>query len=253
MSTNPFGRLLREGLYAVLASMASIVLMSAPASAQDGQPAWLSVAIVQVKAGHAPDFEALASDLMHAQQEAGMPAGQIYEVLLGNAGEYHVVTPVASIAANETSPPPMAPEAMAVWLSRVTQHIDSVRFFYAQIHAEHSIQTDAGAGAEMLLLQTIRTVAGMEDEYVDWVTDFLMPALRESDVAGHTLSSGLFGDSPQNFYHAVPVVSWSFLDQPHPLMRSLGQRAFEQLVERTEGIVESNSIVVARARNDLMP
>ncbi|MGD8341175.1 MAG: hypothetical protein PVH89_10355, partial [Gammaproteobacteria bacterium] len=217
------------------------------------QPAWLSVAIVQTKAGHAPDFEALAGDLMHAQQEAGMPASQIYEVILGNAGEYHIVTPVASIAATETSPPPMAPEAMAVWLSRVTQHIDSVRFFYSQIHAEHSIQTDAGGSAPFLLLQTVRTVAGMEDEYVEWIADFLMPALRGSDVAGHTLSSGVFGDSPQNFYHAIPVTGWAYLDQPHPLARSMGQRAFEQLMGRTEGLVESNSIVIARARNDLMP
>lgn len=246
-------RVCRRVLICPIVAAIAAVAVAAPVSAQDNQPGWLSVAIVQVKSGHGPDFEALASDLMQAQQDAGMPATQVYEVLLGSAGEYHFVTPVASIAETETGAPPMDPAEMAVWFSRVTQHLESARFFYASIHAEHSIQTDAGESAELLLLQTIRTVAGMQDEYSEWIEDFLMPALRESDVAGHTLSSGVFGDSVQNFYHAVSIPSWDFLDMPHPLVRSMGQRAFEQMNERTEGIVESVGLVIARPRNDLMP
>jgi hypothetical protein len=230
-----------------------MTLLAGPSFAQNDQPNWLSVAVVQVKPGHAPDFEALLSDLLQAQQDEGRPGSQVFEIALGNAGEFHIVTPVASIAATETAPPPMDPAQMTQWMSRVTQHLESARFFYAALHPEHAIQTDAGGSAELLVLQTIRTVAGSQDEYAEWVTDFLVPALRDSDVAGHTLSTGLFGDSPQNFYHAFVVRGWSELDQPNPLQRSLGQRAYEQLLDRNEGLVESVNIAVARVRSDLMP
>ncbi len=253
MTSERLNKFLRNVVCAPIALAAAAAFVSMPASAQDDQPAWLDVAIVQIKPGHAPDFEPLVRELMQALQAAGRPTPQVFEVVIGRPGEYHLVTPVASIAANEMAGPPMEQAQMAVWMQRVTQHIDSVRFFYARLHPEHGIQTDAGGSAEIMVLQTIRTVSGMQNEYAEWVADYLVPALRETDIAGHTLSSGAFGDSSQNFYHAMPVSGWDYLDMQGPLQRSMGQAAYDRMIDRVDGIVESNSSVVARMRGDLQP
>lgn len=235
----------------VIVSVAAFIAL--PVFAQDVAPAWLQVVIVQVKPGQAPDFEDRIRELMQARQDAGLALGNVFEVAAGSPGEYHIVAPMVSMAELDNPTPPMAPPEMAVWTNRVLQHVESTHWFYARIYPEHGIQNDAGANANLLILQSNRVVAGKQAEYQEWVAQYMMPAARESNMLGHTLSQGVFGDSPQNFYHAMPVANWSAFDTPNPLLQSLGQRSFDQLMDRLDGVVESTALTVARVRSDLMP
>ena len=227
-------------------------LVASPLSAQDATPAWLEVVVVQTKPGHAFDFEDRVRELTQALSDAGMPGMQVFEVQAGSPGEYHFVTPMVSLAALDNETPPMEPALMAMWTARTLTHVESTKWFYAELYPEHAMQTDAGGSSDMLVLQTVTTVAGKEAEYEAWVADHYMPALRQSNALGHTLSRGIFGDSLQHFYHAAPVDSWARLNEPHPLAQSLGQRGFNQLMDRADGIIASRSLIVARVRPDLM-
>jgi hypothetical protein len=240
----------RSGRFAVVALAALIAL---PAVAQEAAPAWIQVVVVQVKPGHGPDFEDRISELMAARQAAGLPLGNVFEVEAGSPGEFHVVTPLQSMGQLENEAPPMAPPEMVAWTNRVLQHVDSTHWFYARLYPEHGIQNDAGASANLLILIKRRVVDGKQAEYQAWVADHMMPAARQSDMLGHTFSQGIFGDSPQNFYHAMPVANWSAFDTPNPMQQSLGQRAYDQLMNRLDGIVESTELTVAAVRSDLMP
>jgi len=228
-------------------------LAALPTFAQDAAPTWIQVVIVQVKPGQAPEFEDRIRELMQGRQDAGLPLGNIFEVEAGSPGEYHIVVPMASMAELDNPTPPMSPPEMAVWTSRTLPHIDSTHWFYARLYPEFGIQDDAGASANLLILQSNRVVAGKQAEYLDWVAEYMMPAARESSIIGHTFSQGVFGDSPQNFYHAMPVANWAEFDTPNPLQQSLGQRGYDQLVDRLDGILESTSLTVATIRSDLMP
>lgn len=235
----------------VVISFAALLVL--PALAQDAAPAWIQVVIVQVKPGHAPEFEDRISELMQARQAAGQPLGNVFEVEAGSPGEYHVVTPLQSMGQLETQAPPMAPPEMVAWTNRVLQHVDSTHWFYARLYPEHGITTDAAAAANLLILVKRRVVDGKQAEYQAWVADHMMPAARGADMLGHTFSQGIFGDSPQNFYHAMPVANWAAFDTPNPMQQSLGQRAYDQLMNRLDGVVESTDLTVATVRSDLMP
>lgn len=228
-------------------------LLALPAAAQnDAQPPWLDVVIVQVANGQGPAFEDLLKDFQAARQAAGMPTGQVFQVIMGHPNEYHMVTPVQSIAVNENLPPPMPEAQMAVWQQRITSVVDSVRFFYASTYPANGIQAAANAPQPThLLLRTIRVASGREADYESWVTNTWLPAFKETRPLGHTMSRGVFGDSPQNFYHAYPLAGLEGLDAPDPMM-SLGQRRYDQVFDALGDMVESHELIVATIRTDLM-
>ncbi len=83
------------------------------------------------------------------------------------------------------------------------------------------------------------------------MTDELMPAFRQAEPLGHTMSVGVFGDSPRNYYHAYPLAGWGDLDAPDPLLEVLGERRYEALFEPLDGVVAEHELIIARPRPDL--
>ncbi|MBN1237403.1 MAG: hypothetical protein JXB36_02825, partial [Gammaproteobacteria bacterium] len=88
-------------------------------------------------------------------------------------------------------------------------------------------------------------------EYVSWLRDEMLPALRESDLMGVVSNEMTFGAETRTWVFAVPVQNWSELDEPMPLYRSMGPEAAEQLMSRGESMVESGETIVLRNRPDL--
>jgi len=232
--------------------LAALVVM--PARAQAPTPApWLDVVIVQVKSGMGPDFEDRVKELQAANKAAGIPVALVFNVERGHPNEYHLVTPVPSLGANDNPRQPMGPAAWATWLGRITATVDSVRFFYASTYPQHSIQgAEGGPAPQLLLLRTTRVIAGKEREYENWIANQYMPAFRQTKPLGHTMSRGALGDSAQNFYHAVPLANWAAIDQGDPMLKLLGERRMEQMLDGLDGIVEHSEVIVARIRTDLM-
>jgi hypothetical protein len=241
-------------LYLSFAFSTAAVLFSASASAQQAaQPAWLRVAVVEVKGGRGPEFADLLKDFIAARQAAGLPGGQVFQIVLGHPNEFHYVTPVQSIAEQEGSGMPMPPGQAAVWTQRITETTDSVRFFYAATYPQHGVQPPANApNPTLLMLRKIRVAQGMEAEYESWVTDQYMPAFRQSSPLGHVMSRGVYGDSLQHYYHAYPLAGWADLDAPDPLIEILGQRRYDQVFGALDDIVVDHEMVIGRIRTDLM-
>jgi len=243
-------RACRRGAAAILLAVG----LAGPAAAQNQDaPAWLHVAVVQVKGGsQGAAFEDLVRQFTSASQAAGAPAAQVFQVVLGHPNEYHIVTPVQSIAGNETLPPPMPEARMATLVSRITDTIDSVRFFYAATFPEHGVEAPANAPPPtLLLLRKIQVYQGKGEEYESWVADQYMPAFRQVGALGHTMSHSIYGDSILNYYHAYPLAGWDDLEGPDPLMEVLGQRRYDQVFGAIDDIVREHEMVVARPRPDL--
>jgi hypothetical protein len=247
----PRHELMKFGIALILTSA---TLFSTTASAQENAPpAWLDVAVIQVKGGMGIDFEDRVKELQAARQAAGMPATQIFQIARGHSNEFHLVTAVPSLAEANAAGPPMSPADWATWVGRVTATVDSVRFFYAITYPQHGVQgNEGGAQPELLLLRTTRVIFGKEAEYENWIANQFMPAFRQTGPLGHTMARGVFGDNVSNFYHAQPIVNWAAFDAENPLQRVLGQRRMEQMLNGLDGVVESSELVVARIRYDLM-
>ena len=111
---------------------------------------------------------------------------------------------------------------------------------------------EGGAQPELLLLRTTCVISGKEAEYENWIANQFMPAFRQTNPLGHTMSRGVFGDNVSNFYHAEPIANWAAFDAGDPLVQVLGERRMEQMLNGLDGVVESSELVVARIRYDLM-
>jgi hypothetical protein len=249
-ATNRSYRPVRTWLGCIAAGLLAVGTAGPAASQDAAAPAWLDVAIARVNPGDAPAFEDLIKQFMDARQAAGLPPSTVYQVVIGHPNEYHVVTPIQSIAASQAEQPPMPEAAFAVWLGRIQDTLDSVRFFDAALMADYAV---AGPdNASLLLLRSIRVVSGKEAEYESWVADQYLPAFRQTEGMGHTMSRGVYGDSPQNYYHAYGFSDMSLLDAPDPLIAILGQRRYDQVFDAIDNIVESHEMIVAAVRSDLM-
>jgi hypothetical protein len=234
----------------IAVGLATLVIAGPAASQDTSTPAWLDVAIARVKPEQQPAFEDLIKEYLNARSAAGLPASTVYQVQIGHPNEYHVVTPIQSIAANAAAPEPMSDAEYALWLHRIQATIESVRFFDASLMPDFGV--DGPSDAPFLLLRTIRVVSGEEAEYERWVADQYLPAFRQTEGMGHTMSRGVYGDSPQNYYHAYAFSDLAVLDVPDPLIAILGQRRYDQVFDAIDNIVESHEMVVARRRPDLM-
>lgn len=226
--------------------------------AQPGQPQeippWLDVVVAKAKLGHEADLEDRMREMAQAQAgNADAPQVSVFQVVSGHPNEYHIVIPRPSMAVADTpAAPPMPPEQMARWEQRISAATESVRFFVARTYPQFTIAPDPNAPEPtLLMLRTIQVAPGRQGEYEAWVAQRLMPVLRESNVLGHTLSSGFVGDSPQNFYHAVPLENWAALDR-NPILEALGEQGFQEFAQSIAGIVQRDEITVFRPRTDLM-
>lgn len=230
------------------------LLLTGSAWAQDaGQPGWLDVVVIQVKGGMALDFEDRVRELQAARAAADMPPMLIASVARGHPNEYHLVSEVPSLEQANSAPPPMEPAEFAAWVARITSAVDSVHFFYAMTYPQHGIEGNQGGQAPQLLsLRKTRVVSGKQEEYEDWIANEFMPAFRQTNPLGHTMSRGVLGDSDQHFYHAVPVANWAAFDAGDPLAEVLGERRMAQMLDGLDGIVESSEVIVLTLRNDLM-
>lgn len=238
--------------------LAGVVLAAAAAPGyaqqQQGIAPWLDVVIVEVRGGAAADFEDRVKELMAARAEANMPPTLPFQVVSGHPNVYHFISPKQAMADNDTPPePPMSPEEMAIWESRISQTTDSIRFFVARTYPQYSLGAEQGPPeSEMLFLRTVKVAPGRQADYEAWVGQQLMPALRETDLQSHTMSNGFVGDSPQNFYHAITLENWAALDS-NPLLEVLGEEGYRRLSQGLVGIAQSDEITVLRPRTDLLP
>lgn len=248
--------LLRNARFAAVAAVGAA--LASASYAQPGQPSqeisqWLNVVIAEVKPGHEADFEDRVREMVRAQSaDPSRPQAMIYQVESGHPNVFHIVTPRESMGIADTPTTPLPPEQMAQWRQRIAQVTESVRFFVARTYPQFSIEADPGAPEPtLLLLRTIQVAPGRQAEYEAWVAQRLMPVLRETSVLGHIMANGFVGDSPQNFYHAVPLANWAALDR-NPMLEVLGEQGFQEFAQSIAGIAQRDEMIVLRPRTDLM-
>jgi len=248
---------LRNVRFAAVAALGTA--LASASHAQPGQPGqeippWLDIVVAEAKLGHEADLEDRMREMALAQAgDANAPQASVFQVVSGKPNVYHIVIPRASMAVADTpAASPMPPEQMARWEQRISEATESVRFFVARTYPQFTIAADPNAPEPaLLMLRTIQVAPGRQPEYEAWVAQRLMPVLRESNVLGHTMSNGFVGDSPQNFYHAVPLPNWAALDR-NPILEALGEQGFQELAQSMAGIVQRDEITVFRPRTDLM-
>jgi hypothetical protein len=235
----------------VLSTVVMMVAIDcAPAHAQNApQYQWLSVYILHVKSDRVGEFESLVKEMTAASAKAGEPPTQVWNVEAGEGGVYHVVQPMVSMGSLDNEKPPMGPAQMALWVQRITNTIDFSKHFIAHMVAQ--IAAPNAPPATLTTLRTVTVAAGKQDEYIAWLKNDLTPAFQKANM-GSVVTQGAFGDSARHIYFAGGVANWAAFDKPNPLVAALGQKAYDTLFDKVEGMVQENVLTVLRPRPDLM-
>ena len=238
----------------LLVGVVLVGLLPASAWAQDQQqttPPWLEVTVVHVKAGHQAEFEDMVKKLTMAGAKAKSPPVEVAQVVEGDQGVYHIVAYHQKLAEKDNPPPPpMKPEEMAGVIGRLVSTLGQGRTFLAASLPQFSTEGDGDAQPKLLFLRKVHVAANRGDDFVKWIETDLMPAIKKAKM-GLTVSRGVFGDSPQNFYFASPVANWAAFDQPDPLRAAMSAKAYQQMIDKLKGITEGQEITVLRLRSDL--
>lgn len=224
---------------------------------QPEQAMWNEVRIIHVKSDQTAEFEDLIKELSDALAQRGEAGFNIWQVAFGDQNTYHIVSQLPSFASvpQMAQNPPMEPQEWASWLNRIQGTIESQELSVAQVHPDLSIMPEEESGAaapELLVLMTQTLLPGKRQDYVAYLRNDLLPALRQSGILGVVTNEMTFGADDRTWVFAAPVQDWSTFDQPMPLFTSMGQQAAELLLGRGDSMVQNAETIVLRARPDLM-
>lgn len=188
-------------------------------AAQDPlMPPLVTMATAQVKPDMTLEFEGLIQELRDANQEAGTPFFVAYEVLRGAASQYVTFVPISSFADLDAPSPAfqvMGEVGRTEWLARINKTTVSVQFDNLRTLGDLAIPLAEGRQPGLAVLSMRRNLPGMRGEYVTWIRDQQVPALREAGVNGVFQFQN--AHSGRNWYQLRLVDNWASFDEPNPL------------------------------------
>ena len=97
-----------------------------------------------------------------------------------------------------------------------------------------------------------RTVPpGMHDDYLAWQRDELIPALREAEFGDVRTLRVVHGGDINTWVRYYFINDIPRLGDANPLVATMGERAFEQLVAEGDAMTTKASDLIYRFRPDL--
>lgn len=228
-----------------------------PVVAQDAafESPYLHVAVVQVRpnttdVGH---WEAAQRDYVAMSKKARSPrARRVWQTHVGNTSEYRIVTPIDKLSEVENLGAPGSEAEMAVWVARASQCVESRRTLVLENHDDMSIGLAEDRRPVMAELIVREVREGKEEEFQQMRRDFFLPGYRKLDMNGIFVSRVLYGDSRLKWAVVRMYDSWDALDAGRGLMRrTMGDEAFERMLEQSATMSETFEWSLLRYRPDL--
>ena len=245
---------MNRSLKLVIGSITVLLMLIPPlGSAQENEPTFLDVRIMQVKSGRGAEFQELIGRVASAIAEAGRPPMTIWQEERGALATYHLVTPRGAYGEfDENLGPPIAAGEWANLISRLVDTVDSQRRILVRNYPNLGITAAEGSAPPEFLRLRLREIAwGGNAEYIAWLQDDLVPALADAGVEEMGVGRIVEGDSPRIWILSRPFSSWAELDQPGAFAE-LSEREIEQIVEVGNALTLTGNNLILRHRADLM-
>jgi len=227
-------------------------LTPVPAAAQDTEPGWLNVRVIEVKPDRAGEWIELQKEMNAAIKKAGGTGRDIFQVARGDVDTYHIVTLVPKLGANdEPAANPLGEVRFAQWGARVSQCVGRRQVLTLRRIPELSIPAKEGQRPNLVMLTMRTTIAGKDAEYSKYLKDDIVPALKKAKLDAFYVSRVFAGESPYTWIGAGWVDKWSSFDEPHPIIRALGEAEGTKVLQKGGAIIARAQNVLLRYRADL--
>ena len=238
----------------LLVAAAGLLLSLAPPSAlaQDDEPGWINVRVIEVKPSRVAEWEQLHKQRNEAFKKAGRIVPEIWEVVRGNVDEYHIVTMVPKLGGNdEPQPDPLGEAGFQQWASRISQCVGDRQVLTLRRLPELSIPEKEGRKRNLAVLSMRTNGPGQRQPYTAYLRDDLIPALKKAKVDGVYVNRVFAGDSVRTWAVVTLVDNWAAFDEPNPLTKALGQEETRKLTAKGGKLIERIKRILLHYRADL--
>ena len=189
---------LRLLIIAVLLNFAPTMIL-----AQDEGLVYVNVRVVTVKPDQLAQWESIMKERSDVVQEAGQAFFHIFARQRGPLDTYLIISPGTTIGGPPTGVPGSQSWVTALRNTLVSQSLSTLRT-YPNTNDTGSVHP----GANFLHARLRTVAAGRNQDYEAWLTDELIPALREAEVGDVRVLRSVLGGSPRTWVTLSFVDGW---------------------------------------------
>lgn len=210
--------------------------------AQNSEPEYINVRVVTVKVDRSSQWEGLIEERSAFRREEGQPFYHVYQRLRGPLHTYLIITPANNIGPRPAGAPP-TPRDLQNWVSALNSTIESESVTTLRTYPEaNTIETQSPAPPTDFVHVRLRTAApGRNQDFQEWLTDDLVPSLREAGAGDVRNARVVLGGSPRTWATFSFVPGW-----PEPLVE-LDPR----ILARADELIATQTDYFYRFREDL--
>jgi hypothetical protein len=215
------------------------------------QPRWSQVMIVRVRPEMAGEYqEFVKSETIPMQQKAGTKWRDTWVTAgFGEALEYAVITPIEDFAQYDGPPPyvrALGEEGGRKYLEKVRKLLNSSHTYAMMSRPDLSNYTTPETQVPKLVILTRWQVApGRAMEYETILKNEVLPLVKKHNI-GYWVSQITLGGGMHEYATAMPQESFAEIGKGNPILRAIGQDAYNRLVMKTAGVVTGATRTVIR-------
>jgi hypothetical protein len=239
-------------------TLATAMLATAlPSFAQTPAP-MAYVVRYQVKRDRIPEFEEVEKQIAGSFKKAAS-ADQyrvVYRDVVGNTGEYWVLTPLSKFAERDADNPYYSKisteQERAARGARLAQYIESVRTSVERYASDLSV-TSPGVPFPPTYARYIRVRVrpGTTDQLIATVKADVVPALKKMSGAELRVRQTVFGGNADEFTVAAGFEKFAELDDTTALPKAMGAETFRKFEEKMQAIETNVEEYIVAYQKDL--
>lgn len=226
-----------------------------PAFAQTtAAPEWSVVTSTQIKPEFRQEYEAGQKEISATYKKAGAPSRIVVQTMLGDVAEYISIVPLTKLAELDGPSPlvkTLGEAGSQRLLKRMGGYLVAVHRSTNLAMPEISINTPTENPGEYAQVAIMRLFPGKAGDFVAFMKDDYVPAVKKADVANLWVSRPIFGGDLNDRIVVRPLHKMAELDGGPLMRKALGEEGARRLAEKQSGIVQSVSYTIVRVRPDL--
>jgi len=143
------------------------------------------------------------------------------------------------------------PAELANWVRRIQKCLLSREVLYSVNYPELSIPVKEGRNPPFIIITAIENASTKRPAYAEYLRNDLIPAYKKAGVDGVLVSRRRFGTNARQWLMITFLDKMAELDEPHPLMKSLGQEKWGELRRKGGALIVHRQRYVFAPQPDL--
>lgn len=238
------------------AAMAALALPTFTFAQSESAPQqhWSIITTSRIKPEFRAEYEAVQKEVTAAYKKANMPYRVVVQTMFGDLAEYTSVAPLSKYADLDGAGPveqALGKAPALALLKRGGGYITHIHREATRSLPDVSIDTPMENPGEYAIVTVLRLMPGKAQDWVSFMKDDYLPAMRKADVANLWVSVPAFGADSNQRIMVRMMRKMAEIDAGPAVRKALGEEGARKLGMKASGIVASSHMDIVRIRADL--